>query len=59
MLAAILKALGELCGYTGGAVTRVEHQMHEYEMHRLAFLSPGSLQPQTAVQSSATGRIAA
>jgi hypothetical protein len=59
MLAAIIKALGELCGYAGGAVTRVEHQMHEYEMHRLAFLSPGSLQPQTAVQSSATGRIAA
>jgi Glycosyltransferase like family 2 len=59
MLAAIVKAMGELCGYAGGAVTRVEHRMHEYEMHRLAFLLPGSLQPQTAAQSSATGRIAA
>jgi hypothetical protein len=59
MLAAIIRALGELCGYAGGPATRAEHQMQEYEMHKLAFLSPGSLQPQKVAPSSATSRIAA
>ena len=59
MLAAILRAMGELCGYAGGPATIAEHQMLEYEMHKLTFLSPGSLQLQMAAPSSAADRIAA
>jgi hypothetical protein len=39
--AAILKSLGELCGYIGGTPTYAEHQMLHYEMHKLRYLARG------------------
>ncbi|MGZ7029731.1 MAG: hypothetical protein ACXVG9_10430, partial [Terriglobales bacterium] len=39
--AAILKSIGELCGYAGGAPTYAEHHMQEYEVHKLAYLARG------------------
>lgn len=39
--AAILKAAGELCGYVGGTPDYAEHQMQEYEVHKLAYLARG------------------
>ena len=36
--AAILKSIGELCGYIGGAPTYAEYQMLQYEMHKLRYL---------------------
>jgi hypothetical protein len=36
---AILKAGGEFCGYIGGATTYAEHQMLNYEMHKLRYLA--------------------
>jgi Glycosyl transferase family 2 len=37
--AAVLKSVGELCGYAGGAPTYAEHYMLEYEVHKLAYLA--------------------
>jgi hypothetical protein len=42
VLAAIIRAMGELCGYAGGTATRAESQMREYEMHKLAYLTHSS-----------------
>jgi len=36
--AATLKATGELCGYIGGRPAYAEHQMLNYEMHKLRYL---------------------
>jgi len=36
---AILKAIGELCGYVGGKPTYAAHQMEEYEVHKLKYLA--------------------
>ena len=37
--AAILKSVGELCGYVGGAPAYAEYHMQEYEVHKLAYLA--------------------
>ncbi|MBZ5652044.1 MAG: glycosyltransferase family 2 protein [Acidobacteriia bacterium] len=39
--AAILKSIGELCGYVGGEANYAEHYMQEYEVHKLAYLAHG------------------
>lgn len=39
--AAILKSIGEFCGYAGGAANYAEHYMQEYEVHKLAYLARG------------------
>ena len=39
MLAAIVKTVGEVCGYAGITATQAERHMHEYEMHKLAYLA--------------------
>ena len=36
----IAKAAGELLGYAGWTVDAAERQMHEYEMHKLAYAAP-------------------
>ena len=40
--AAILKSMGELCGYVGAAANYAEHQMLEYEVHKLRYLARGN-----------------
>jgi len=35
--AAILKSIGELCGYAGGAAAYAEYHMQEYEVHKLRY----------------------
>jgi hypothetical protein len=59
VLAGIIRAMGELCGYAGVPPAKAERRMWEYEMHKLSFLSPGIVQPQAAAPSIAAGRIAA
>ena len=39
--AAILKSVGEFCGYIGGAPNYAEYHMREYEVHKLAYLARG------------------
>jgi hypothetical protein len=40
--AAVLKSIGELCGYASGAGTYAEYQMWEYEVHKLKYLARGT-----------------
>ncbi len=37
---AIVKAIGELVGYAGGGTASCEMRMHEYEVHKLAYVAP-------------------
>ena len=35
---AILKAMGELCGYAAGVQAYAQYHMQEYEVHKLRYL---------------------
>ena len=41
MAAAVLKSIGEFCGYLGGPAAYAEYHMQEYEVHKLAYLARG------------------
>jgi hypothetical protein len=38
VLGMIVKAVGELAGYAGASPVRADRQMHEYEMHKVAYI---------------------
>ncbi|MBM3813164.1 MAG: glycosyltransferase family 2 protein [Acidimicrobiia bacterium] len=41
VLATVIRVTGEFFGYAGFPIHRADRRMHEYELHRLAYLAPG------------------